>query len=186
MGNAVLLAAMLSGLATDGSACPENFDESDHLMDVCADYLDDTAAYSATWLGSLSPRPAEQQVAVFRYEGKWFVRVAGYRWKPGTSLVEYRRNEIQISEEDSDAIAALMSDAKLKELSSIKYYGSDYVFCTDGASFRLDMARAGQRKEVAQHSCAGKTEINRVMSEFRNLALKYDPEFDGMLTGLKN
>jgi hypothetical protein len=153
-----------------------------HLSDVCTEWLEGNNAYSATMRASISPQPASQQVMLYRMEGAWFMRVAGYRWEPG-SAVETRRREFPVSDGDAQVIVDRMTIAHLDELGELLYYGSENVICTDGASYELAMAINGQRRNARQHSCAGKTELHQTAAIFRQIALKYDPEFAGMLRG---
>ncbi len=71
-------------------------------------------------------------------------------------------------------------------LSALPYYGPEDVVCTDGSSIELAFSADGKRYAADQHSCAGKTEINRIAAKFRELALKYDPDFTDLLYGLKD
>lgn len=42
----------------------------------------------------------------------------------------------------------------------------------------------GSRHAARQHSCAGQTELTRTAALFKEMALKYDPAFEGYLSGL--
>lgn len=179
---AVLLVA--SGLSGGVSECPERLDTGHHISNVCTGYHEGASAYSATWSASLNPKPAQQQVMIFRYEGEWRMRIAGYRWEWGTSLVEHRRNDVAISDEDANSIIELMDDKTLERLAAQPYFGSDTLICTDGAGYRLEKAKDSQRHFAAQHSCAGRTQVNEIFGKFREIALKYDPEFEGFLAGM--
>ena len=188
----IMSLALIARLPAGSVPCSEKETLADpdnwHLSDVCANYLENggvTPTYSATFLASLNPQPASQQVLIFRRDDQWHMRVAGYLWRPGRSLVEHRRNEFAISDADANALAALMDDASLERLAAQPYYGSGDIICVDGARFQLDRAERGQRFSAAQHSCAGSTQINEIFASFRAVAVKYDAGFDGFLRGFK-
>lgn len=187
----ILSLALIASLPAGSVPCSEKETLADpdnwHLSDACANYLeggDETPTYSATFLASLNPQPASQQVLIFRRDDQWHMRIAGYRWR-FTSLVEHRRNELAISDADANALVALMDNATLERLAAQPYYGSGDVICMDGASFQLDRAERGQSFSAAQHSCAGSTQINEIFASFRAVAVKYDAGFDGFLRGFK-
>ena len=180
-----LLAASLLASAGGASwvACPvEKTDETQHLLEVCDPVVEGARAYSATFRASLTPPPAAQQVTIFERGGEWFMHVAGYSWQPGNAVAT-RRNDTPIAAEDALAIIAQLEEAG-DRLAQLSYYGAPNVICTDGARTELASAMAGQRSAFAQHSCAGKSELHEIAAAFRSLAIKYDPEFEGMLYGL--
>lgn len=181
----LMLAAILTASASSSvAACPADGETgSDHLFDVCHPAAQDGPAYSATFSASLSPQPSHQQVTLFKADGTWTVRAAGYKWKPGGAF-ETRRNEFAISDEDARALVGRLDDETRERLSNLTYYGAPTVICTDGARTEIAVASGGQRHSFAQHSCAGKTELHEVAEAFRKVVLKYDPLFDGMLDGL--
>lgn len=113
------------------------------------------------------------------------MRISGYSWKSGGPVLT-RRNEVEISATDASLVTRRMTESAIKRLSDLPYYGSKDAICMDGSSYRLEMAQNGLRHTAAQHSCAGKTEINEITALFRELAVKYDSEFEGLLSGLKN
>ncbi|MDE1468492.1 hypothetical protein [Aurantiacibacter sp. D1-12] len=165
--------------------CPAAEASTDgHLSDVCAALPEVDVAYSATMRASLNPRPASQQVMVYRMEGQWFVRTAGYRWTPGTSVVTTRRNDLPIAPEDASMIETRLSQTSLSRLAELPYYGADDVICTDGSNLEIAAALDGARFAARQHSCAGQTELNEIAALFRGIAIKYDSEFEGYLSGL--
>ncbi len=179
-----VLSVFMTAGSPAGVACSGQFSSDDgHLSDVCSEWLEGGPAYSATMRASLSPRPASQQVMLFQMDGDWFMRVAGYRWEP-ESAVETRRREFPISNDDAQVIIDRLTIAHLQRLGELYYYGSTDVICTDGASFEVAMAIDGQKFSARQHSCAGKTQLHQTAALFRRIALEYDPEFSGMLTGL--
>lgn len=153
---------------------------------MCSKFLDGRPAYSVTWRASLSPWPATQQVMIFDHENRWRIWIVGYRWGgDGTSAVQTRTNEITITEEDARSLFAAMSDSTMARLAAQPYYGDDRRICMDGARLELAKAEEGQKRVAAQHSCAGKTELNEIAGAFRKFALKYDPDFEGLLSALK-
>ncbi|QFT76541.1 hypothetical protein [Erythrobacter sp. THAF29] len=183
-----IYAAMLS-LAALGPAttqCGET-DKSDdyHLLSVCEGFLEGGPAFSATVRASLSAKPASQQVMVFKLDGTWMVAIAGYSWSPGGAVLT-RRAEFEISPEDAKAIAGLLDGETFDRLGKIKFYGRDDRICMDGAVYELAAASGGRKASARQHSCAGTTEINSIMAAFRELAIKYDPDSQGMLYWLKD
>ena len=178
---------MLAGAAAEPAIepCAEYEQvEPGHLSNVCSPWPEGDVAYSATIQASLVPQPAAQQVMVYRLDGQWFIRIAGYHWEPGTSVIVTRRNEVPISAEDAAMIAARVDAATLSRLAERPYYGSDLVICTDGASLELAAASNGSRQSARQHSCAGETEMNEISALFRELAIKYDSESAEYLGGL--
>ena len=180
-----LLAASLlaSAGASSWVACPaEKTDETQHLLEVCDPVVEGARAYSATFRASLNPPPAAQQVTIFERDGEWFMHVAGYRWKPGEAVVT-RRNDMPISAEDALALVARLEEAG-DRLAQLSYYGAPNVICTDGASFQLASAVGGQHRVFSQHSCAGKSELHAIAAAFRSLAIKYEPQIEGMLYAL--
>tara|TARA_B100001179_G_C18442840_1_gene339585 strand:- start:16 stop:579 length:564 start_codon:yes stop_codon:yes gene_type:complete len=181
---ATILASESSLVAT---ACPVNEErQTGHLFSVCDPILEGGRAYSVTFEASLSPEPAAQQVALYKRSGLFFLRIAGFRWESGSSLVTTRRNEIAISKEDALSLVDLFDDARLKRLSQLSYYGDPLIVCSDGAETEVATASDGRTQSFAQHTCAAKSELNEVASVFREVALKYDPGFEGMLTGLRH
>lgn len=183
----LVFAGILSaGLGSSGIPCAEDTDSPEyHLSDVCDPLLDGAPAYSATFRASLSPQPASQQVMVYRLDGEWFIRIAGYRWERGGEVVT-RRHDIAVSTADVDVLVSRLSKSSIEHLGAQPYYGSENVICTDGANLELAMSLEGRKFLAAQHSCAGKTGINEITAIFRQLALRYDPAFDGLLAGLKD
>lgn len=177
---AVILNASASGAA---AACPPDEHTEHHLSDVCASHLGGAPAYAVTMRGSLIPKPASQQILIYEFEDQWYIRVAGFRWE--RAVVETRRVEIPIDEEDAAILVALVSDAKLERLAELPYYGEEGIFCMDGEAFELAKAQSGQRRFARQHSCAGTGELSSVAAEFRRVALEYDPESEGLLTAFR-
>lgn len=184
----MFLELSLAMAATASTIClPAEEASDDYLQDVCDPLLEGSPAYSATYRVSLSPRPASQQVMVYQRDGSWHMSIAGYRWERG-GAIDTRRHDVEISEADAKMIIDRITKPLMERLQSLPYYGiSDViVVCTDGANYTVEMAEDGQRYAASQHSCAEKTELNETMALFRSLALKYDPEFDGLLSGLKS
>lgn len=179
----ILLSA---GIATSTPECSSEIEAAEyHLSDVCDPLLEGAEAYSATFRASLVPSPASQQVLVYRADADgWFVRIAGYNWTD--DIVVTRRRDLPISDDDAAQISALITEVTFERLSALPYYGSPDIVCTDGANLQLAMVLNGQRNFVAQHTCAGRTEINDLSEAFRSLAIKYDPESLGLLNGLAN
>ena len=183
----VLTAMTLQAAATTAMPCAErDAMGNDHLSDVCSAHLEGEPAYSVTFGASLNPRPAAQQVMVYRADDAWVMRVAGYRWKAGTSAITTKRNEFKISDEDASMLIDILSVDSLRRLAAMPYYGSDDAICTDGASLELAFAEQRMKHRAAQHSCAGKTDFNQIAATFRQIAIKYDPEFETLLNGLKS
>ncbi|MBH1942650.1 hypothetical protein I5L01_00260 [Erythrobacter sp. YJ-T3-07] len=151
-------------------------------MDVCDPLLEGANAYSATMRASLTPRPAAKQVMVYQRDGEWFLHAEGYRWEG--SLVETRRNDMPISPADAAAIGKEMNTASLAALAQVPYYGFPNVICTDGSTIELAAAIEGARYAARQHSCAAPQQLERTAALFRELAIKYDPAFEGYLSGL--
>ncbi|MGI9375467.1 MAG: hypothetical protein ACR2PC_05095 [Tsuneonella suprasediminis] len=188
-----MLITMVAGLLITSAnsadiACPAVDPGRDyHLEDVCGELSEGGPAYSATVRASMSPPPASQQVMVYRTGGVWMMRIAGYRyrWKSGGEVVT-RRREIALSDDDAEDLVRRLTEADLRHLGQLPFYGSENVICTDGASLELAIGMAGRKSKAAQHSCAGKTELRQLAAAFRQLALKYDPEFEGLLSGLRN
>ena len=173
-----------ASIASSGTDCPDDFSSNDyHTANVCAPWLKSKAAYSATFRGSMSPRPAAQQVMIYRSDDAWIMRIAGYHWDRKGAVVT-RRREIAISDADAGVIVDHMTAESLDRLSKRPYFGSETVICTDGAQYELAMASGGRKHLAKQHSCAGSTELNETAALLRDLALKYDPSFDGLLSGL--
>ncbi|WP_239806808.1 hypothetical protein [Croceicoccus hydrothermalis] len=186
-----MLIAMMAGLLITSAnsvniPCPEVDPARDyHLKDVCGELSEQTPAYSATFRGSLIPAPASQQVMVYRTDGVWMMRIAGYRWERGGEVVT-RRREVAVSDADAEDLVGRLTETDLRRLAQLPYYGSKDVICLDGASLELAIGMAGRKSKAAQHSCAGKTELHQLAAAFRQLALKYDLEFEGLLAGLRN
>ena len=151
-------------------------------MDVCDSWLEGGSAYSATMTASLTPPPATQQVVVYQFEGNWFLHAEGYRWNG--SLIETRRNDVPISQADAATIRDELTTAYLATLAEKPFYGSPNVICTDGAPIELAAASAGSRHAARQHSCAGQTQLTQTAALFRELAIRYDPGFEGYLSFL--
>ena len=156
-----------------------------HLASVCDDYLEGEPAYSATVEGSLIAKPASQQVMLYKMDGQWFVRIAGFSWDSEGPVLT-RRIDVSVSNMDAQRVIARLDDAAFERLGTIEYYGDKNRICMDGANYEVARAVAGTMTSARQHSCAGKTEINAVMAIFRKLAIKYDPEAEGMLYWLKD
>lgn len=152
-----------------------------HLSDVCDEIVHGEEAYSATFRASLVPRPASQQVLIYRQDGSWRLRAAGYRWNGG--LVMTRRNDVEISSEDAERIRQSVTADHLARLARLPFYGSDDVICTDGATTELAASWGEERHSARQHSCAGDTELTTTATLFREIAIKYDPNLEGFLTG---
>lgn len=180
-----LISLMLAGAAAaSGQACSEiAIPLDEHRSDVCDERFTGQPVYSVTFAASMTPRPALQQVTVYRIQRQWFVRVAGYRWVRGGAF-STRRNDIAISASDAKTIEDRVSASTIGRLADLPYYGSKSFICTDGSNLELAMASDGRRYSAAQHSCAGVTEMSGIAKAFGELALKYDPEFSGMLDGL--
>lgn len=176
---------MASAGGTSAECGDADRDNDYHLTSVCDAWLEGAPAYSATVRASLIARPASQQVTIVRHEGEWLMLVAGFQWNKDGSVAT-RRVERVISDEEGERIASLFSGETFERLGELHHYGSEDVICMDGASYELAAGRGGRKVTARQHSCAGKTEINAIMSKFRVLALKYDPDSEGLLYWLKN
>lgn len=182
----VWVAIATTALGIGDPACPEVVDPDDyHLSDICNSLLADYPAYSATYQASLSPEPASQQVMLYLGEDGWVMRIAGYRWTPGGGEVVTRRFEVSISDDDAQQLVDRLSETTMQRLRELPYYGSDDVICTDGANTEIATALDGMKIAAAQHSCAGRTEINEIAAAFRELALRYDPAFEDLLSGFE-
>lgn len=184
----LILSALLTapmGSAPRPCAVEEEGDVSGHLEQVCSEIIGGAPTYAVTFRASLAPQPAAQQVLLYRLDGAWMLRVAGYRWQPG-GPVETRRHELPIAARDAEALAALLDDADFDRLGQLFYYGRPDAVCSDGSSVTLARSVGGMVREAGQHSCAGKTEVHRIAAAFRRVALRYDPAFDGLLAGLKD
>lgn len=166
--------------------CPAEIEPDPHLSDICDPHLDSDQAYSVTVQASMSPDPASQQVILYRSEGEWRLRIAGFRWVPGTSLVVTRRNDIAISDEDAEYIIREMDSDTLAELAQVGIMGGGNQICMDGAEADLSMARDGQFVSVRRHSCAYGRDIRNILAEFRAVALRNDPDALGMLLYLRD
>lgn len=183
----VVSAMVLQAAATAGVACVDgDAAGNDHLASVCSPSLDGSSAYSVTYGASLAPGPASQQIMVYQAGDAWMMRVAGFAWTPGSSSVVTKRTEFEISEQDASMLAGKLTADSLLRLGAMPYYGRDDVICTDGASLELAFSEQRLQHRAAQHSCAGKTEFNQIAAAFRQVAVKYDPEFDKLLNGLKD
>lgn len=183
----MLVSAYLIALATGSSAatspCETTARRDDyHLSDVCDELLHGEESYSATFRASLVPRPASQQVLIYRDDESWRLRAAGYRWN--SPLVTTRRNDVEISAQDAERIRQSVTAEYLARLAQLPFYGSESVICTDGATTELAASWGGERHSARQHSCAGETELTGTAALFREIAIKYDPEFEGHLNGL--
>ena len=175
--------ALAAQAAPTGTPCEQDAEaEASRPMDVCEPLLEGGTAYSATMAASLTPPPAAQQVVVYRLDGEWFLHAEGYRWNG--SLVETRRNDVPISEADADAIREQLTTPYIATLAQQPFYGSPNVICTDGSTIELATAIDGVRHAARQHSCAGSTDLTRTAALFRDIAIKYDPRFEGYLSGL--
>lgn len=183
----ITLAALLAlGLGSSGATCSEASPNTDyHLQDVCSSSLKGSLAYSVTFKASLSPAPAAQQVMMYQFNDRWLLRIAGYRWKPGSEAVT-RRNTVNISETDAELVIKAITMEALDELSKRPFFGDENVICTDGATLEVAMGQGGRHLTAAQHSCAPKSEMNELAAVLQELALKYDRGFDGLLSGLDN
>lgn len=155
-----------------------------HLLDICQTAFQEGAIYTATVSASMTARPASQQVAIYRFDDRWYIRIAGFRSEEG--VVTTRRRELPIPDSDVERIAGLMNDDVLRQLAALPFYGSDDMICLDGSTLAVMKIEHGRRLRGSQHSCAGRTDINVLAGEFRALALKHDPEFAGSLSGLSN
>lgn len=181
----IVLAAILasaSGGTVTACSTEENF-TFDHLLDVCDPLIDGRKAYSATFSASLTPQPAAQQVTLYEGDRGWIMHVAGFKWVRGGPITT-RRHEISISSNDVQTLISRLDEDTMERLSKLSYYGGPLVICSDGAKTEIAMAGDSKRRSFSQHSCAGKSELHEIAASFRALALKYDPEFEGMLDGL--
>lgn len=175
--------AALAFVAPTETDCEAEIDRVEyHLIDVCDPILSGEEAYAVTYRASLSPKPASQQVVVYTLDGEWFLRIAGYGWQG--DRVETRRRDMPISSDDAMAITGKASPSNIRRLNKSPFYGEPERICMDGASLNLDGAVGGKRYGAAQHTCAGSTELFGLASDFRALALKYDPASLGFLYGL--
>ena len=93
-------------------------------------------------------------------------------------------DKLEISAADADEIIQRITVNHLEQLRERPFYGSANAICLDGASYELAMASEGAELTARQHSCAGKTELNQTADLLRRIAIKYDPEFAGLLNGL--
>ena len=175
---------MASGASGDAVPCPSQEElDSSHLLDVCDSSIDSEPAYSVTFEASMSPPPAAQQITLFQREEGWILQIAGYDWQPGTGLVTTRRNVMEIPAADAQTLIDRIENAS-NRLAQLSFYGDPLVICTDGATTEIAIGAHGKRRSFSQHSCAPESELHEIASEFRAVALKYDPGFDGMLGGL--
>ncbi len=181
IGSAIALIA--SAAATP---CSVEDEADDHLSDVCAPFLEGAPAYGVTVQGSLIPRPAAQQVLIYQMDGEWLIRISGYRWQPGTSQIETRRTVLPISDEDAQRLIERMNDDAFERLQARPYYGSEDSICTDGSRHEVAKASAGSANRATLHSCGLNDELKAIARQFREVAIKYDPEFDGMLRMLND
>lgn len=166
--------------------CPEENMEY-HAPGVCADWLYGAPAYAVTYRGGAAPGPASQEIMLAQLDGNWHLFTSGYRWKRDEgSTVVTRRSQREISEADAARLIALTNDATLARLRELHYYGDGNAICTGGASLYLSSGKDRMTQWASQHSCSGPTEINAIAATFREVALKYDPEMEGMLRGFRN
>lgn len=184
-----LASAMVMQVAsTAGVACTDADTMADdgHLANVCSPFLDGKSAYSVTFVASLTPGPSSQQIMVYQSGDAWMMRVAGFKWTRGTGAVVTKRNEFKISDEDASQLVGKLTVGSLERLGAMPYYGREDVICMDGASLELTFADQQVKHRAAQHSCAGRTEFNEIAAAFRQVAVKYDAEFEALLNGLKD
>ncbi|WP_123639866.1 hypothetical protein [Tsuneonella flava] len=120
---------------------------------------------------------------MYRSGDQWLLRIAGYRWIPEGGAAT-RRREIAILDADAEELASRITEADLNQLSQLPFYGPNALFCLHGTTLAVSIGVAGKMSSATQHSCAGKTKLNQLAAAFRQLALKYDPEFEGLLSGL--
>ncbi|WP_336987387.1 hypothetical protein [Altererythrobacter aquiaggeris] len=185
----LFLSGILGFASVGGSqvACPDvDAASDDHLMGVCSPLVTEYPAYSVTYRASLSPQPASQQVMIYGRDDGWMLSIVGYRWTPGSEVILTRRQKIAISNDDAQRLSNRLTEASMKQLLALPYYGPGDQICTDGATNEVAMSKGGKKVIAQQHSCAGKTLINEISAAFRELALEYDPEFEGLLSGLEN
>ena len=182
---AIVMALLAQPVPVGGSDCAEFADwEADHTADVCSEWIEGEEAYSATMRGSLIPKPAAQQVLIFKTEEGWRMRVAGYSFDYDEGTTRTRRRELAISDAEAQAIKELVSPEAMARLAKLPYYGGDNRICVDGATYGLAVARNGRRTQARQHSCSDPSELDEIAGAFRALALSHDEGFEGMLTGL--
>lgn len=183
--NLALAALFAIGLGSSGEICLQDNPNTDyHLSDVCSASFKGSPAYAVTFQASLSPAPASQQVMMYRFNESWLLRVAGYRWKPGGEVLT-RRNTLSISDADAELVTRAITSETLEVLSKRPFFGDENVVCLDGARLEVAMGHEGRHLTAAQHSCAPKSEMNGLAALFRELVLKYDRGFDGLLSGLE-
>ncbi len=181
--------AMLAQAAapTPAEDCAANAKQDGyHLVDVCSDWIEGRPAYAATYRASLIPRPASQQVLVYKSEDGWRMRVAGYVWDRDKQSIQTKRSEFDISAETVRIVTEAVNVQTIQSLKKLHYYGSPDVICTDGAKYSVAMAQGNMRYSASQHSCADPSQLHQTMALFRDIAIKHDPSFDGMLYGLKS
>lgn len=183
--NLAYAAIMNASVTNFGTVCPDQFESIGfHLADICFAAENGGPAYSVTYAASLIPPPASQQVMVYQTGDGWKMWIAGYRWMPGGAVVT-RRQEISISTADAHTISGMVTIQRLMRLSELPFYGSEDVICLDGATLSLAMSVDGKRYSAEQHSCAKKGALNETAAVFRDIAIKYEPEFSDLLDWLK-
>ena len=144
----LFLSGVLGFAAVGGSevTCPDVDAASDyHLMDVCSPLVTEYPAYSVTYRASMSPQPASQQVMIYRRDDGWMLNIVGYRWTPGSEVIVTRRQKIAISSDDAQRLSSRLTEASMKQLVALPYYGPGDEICTDGASYEVAMAKSGKR-----------------------------------------
>ncbi|MEM7780555.1 MAG: hypothetical protein AAF697_09220 [Pseudomonadota bacterium] len=166
---AIFLVANLSG-GTGPCLAEDTYEPA--WTEVCAEWLDGAPAYSAS-VRDLSP----YMVMLAHYEGKWVMQTIFNASERGVPVDDIRRNRIEVSDEDAQSIVALMDEPTLEKLAAQPYFGPGDHICVGGSRYELAMARDGQRYAAATHSCAGRGELHVISDAFRELAMKYDPEF---------
>ncbi len=141
--------------------------------------------YTATWRGSLSTKPAAQQVAIYRdADNRWHIRMAGYRWGGENEATVTRQREMTLTKGEAEPIQQSVTLEKIEELAKLPVYGQEARLCLDGASLELTYAKNGRMASVWRHSCSDDFSIDELTAKFRTLALLKDPEFEGLLRGI--
>lgn len=171
-----LLAGALIGIA---DCEPVEAEWGDHLLSVCDKNFNGEPTYSATVRASLRSPPASQQVLLYRLDGEWFVRIAGYSDKDGA--ISTRRTDVPVTEAEAQSFIRLLTPATFERLSRLEYYGEKNIVCTDGSNYELAFAQGGRTVSALQHSCAGNSELFEIVARFRKLAIAHDRKSRGML-----
>ena len=191
-----VLALMLSLDSGSTVPCLQRDDIVFHAPPLCQ-YLtvDIESATGVTFEASLTPRPARQQIVVYRDDDTWFLDIDGYRWNRDDRLFETRRRIVQIRKEAALRLIALAPKEKIAALATRDYYGNrpdavahEVIICVDGSSLAIELVEGtegtGQLTRAERHSCSDDQSIDAIASAFRRAALTADPEFDGFLSGL--